>query len=87
MFIIKYNVEQVEKISNLCNGAGKIKKARCTPSTSTRKLHHQAFLKLSGVDVKVIVGKTNVHAEDIILSVLLCAKNAVVFPVSIDKRL
>ena len=37
------------------------KKARCTPSTPTRKLHHQVFLKLSGVDVKVIVGKTNVH--------------------------
>ena len=59
------------------------KKARCIPSTPTRKLHHQAFLKFSGVDVKVIIGKTNVHAEDIIFS----AKNAVIFPVSVVKRL
>ena len=55
---------------------------KCTPSTPTRKLRHQVFLKLSGVDVKVIVGKSNVHAEDIILS----AKNAVVFLVSIVRR-
>ena len=46
---------------DLCNGAGKLKNSRCTPSTPPRKLHHQVFLKLSGVDVKVIVGKTNVH--------------------------
>ena len=74
-------------MSNLQNGVGKLEKAKCTPSTPTRKLHHKVSLKLSGVDVKVIAVKINVRAENIILGVLLFVKNVVVFRVSIVKEL